>query len=301
MLQLKNPTVSLAYVMLVIVMLLWASGIVASRGVYELVPPVGFSFWRWLCAAAIMTPLAALQTWQLRSYLRERLWLIVMLGFFMAWGSTAIVVAVQYTSATNVALVSASQPIVTALIAWILVKDRLTLRQILGVLAATTGVVGMIARFDLSIVSSLSFNPGDAVMLLSVTGYALYAVNLHRWVADVGALVMMYLTCLGVLAVLFPLYVAESIWVETMKFDRSVIMATLYLAAIPTLLATIMWNVSVGVVGPNRATIFTNLLPIFGIALAVLFLSESLRAHHVIGGALVCAGITLVVKRDART
>ena len=86
-----------------------------------------------------------------------------------------------------------------------------------------------------------------------------------------------------------------------MTFDRSVIMATLYLAAIPTLLATIMWNVSVGIVGPNRATIFTNLLPIFGIALAVLFLSESLRAYHVIGGVLVCAGITLVVQRDART
>jgi len=72
----------------------------------------------------------------------------------------------------------------------------------------------------------------------------------------------------------------------------------LYLAMIPTLLATIMWNISVGVVGPNRATIFTNLLPLFGITLAVSFLNEALRSYHIIGGMLVCAGITLVVKPE---
>jgi drug/metabolite transporter (DMT)-like permease len=298
MTNLQNPSVSVAYVMLVVVMLLWASGIVVARSVFEVVPPVGFSFWRWVCAVIIMTPIAAAQTWQRRSYLAERVPLILMLGFFMAWGSTAIVVAVQYTSATNVALVSASQPIVTALIAWVLVRHRLTRWQISGVVAATLGVVGMIARFDVEVLRSLSFNLGDVVILLSLTGYALYAVNLHRWVPRVGPLVMMYVTCLGVALVLFPVYVAESIWIEKMVFDRSVLMAMLYLAMIPTLLATIMWNISVGVVGPNRATIFTNLLPLFGITLAVSFLNEALRSYHIIGGMLVCAGITLVVKPE---
>ena len=296
---LRNPTVATAYIMLVVVMLLWASGIIVSRSVYESVPPIGFSFWRWMCAVAVMTPLVARQTWQHRTYLAERRLVILMLGVFMAWGSTAIVVAVQYTTATNVALVSASQPIVTALIAWVLVKARLTRWQIAGVIAATVGVVGMIARFDFSIFSTLAFNFGDVVMLGSVTGYALYAVNLHRWVAEVGPLVMMYVTCLAVVAVLCPLTVAESIWVESIVFDHSVTLALVYLALIPTLLATIMWNLSVGVVGPNRATIFTNLLPLFGVTLAVVFLDEVVRSYHIIGGLLVCCGITLVVRHSA--
>ena len=284
--------------MLVVVMLLWASGIVVARAVFEIVPPVGFSFWRWLFAVVIMTPLAAAQTWQHRKYLAERIPAILMLGLFMAGGSTAIVIAVQYTTATNAALVSASQPIITALIAWVLVKHRLSRWQITGVVAATLGVVGMIARFDVGVLRSLSFNIGDLVTLLSVTGYALYAVNLHRWLPRVGPLVMIYMTSLGVSLVLLPFYVAETIWVESMVFDQTVFVATLYLVLIPTLLATSMWNISIGVVGPNRATIFTNLLPLFGIMLAVLFLHEAPQAHHLFGGVLICVGITLVVKRD---
>ncbi len=287
--------------MLVIVMVLWASGIIVSRSVYDSVPPVGFSFWRWICAVVIMTPLAARKTWHHRSVLRERLPALLMLGLFLALGSTAIVVAVQYTTATNVALVSGTQPIVTALIAWMLLKERLTPRQMCGVLAATVGVAGMISRFDIGLLSTLSFNLGDIVTLASVTGYALYAVNLHRWVAGVGPLVMMYVSCLGVVVVLFPVFVAESMWIESMVFTGPVFWAMFYLAAIPTLLATTMWNLSVGVVGPNRATIFTNLLPLFGVALAVLLLNEAVHGYHLIGGVLICFGITMVVRRDSTT
>jgi len=83
-----------------------------------------------------------------------------------------------------------------------------------------------------------------------------------------------------------------------MVVNQEVIAATIFMALVPTILATTMWNMSVGAVGPNRATIFTNLIPLFGIALAVLLLNESLYAYHIVGVALVCAGITLVVKRD---
>jgi drug/metabolite transporter (DMT)-like permease len=296
---LREPTASVAYLMLVSVMLLWAAGVVVARSVHELVPPVGFSFWRWLVATAILTPFAAARMCQYGTYLRPRLVRIFLLGLFMAGGSTTIIIAVQYTTATNVALVSGTQPIVTAVIAWVLLRERLTRRQLAGIAAATAGVLAMIARLDLGVLRGLSFNPGDAIMLLAVSFYALYAVNLHRWISGVGPLVMMYLTCLSVAIVLLPAYVAESVWIEGMVFDRRVMAAVVFMAMVPTVLATTMWNIGVGAVGPNRATIFTNLLPLFGPALAILFLDESLRTYHIVGGVLVCAGITLVVRRNA--
>ena len=287
-----------AYVWLVIVMALWASGVVVARGVHELVQPIGFSFWRWFTAVVILTPFAGAELRRRAHYLSTRLVSILALGFFMAGGSTSIIIAVQYTTATNVALMSATQPIVTAVIAWMLLRERLTQWQIAGIAAATAGVVAMIVRLDFALLASLSFNPGDAVMLLSVSFYALYAVNLHRWIAGVGPLLMMYVTCLSVVTVLLPAYVAESMLIAPTVFDTRVAVATVFMALVPTLLATTMWNMSVGVVGPNRATIFTNLLPVFGTALAVTFLHESLQLYHIVGGLLVCAGITLVVKHD---
>jgi drug/metabolite transporter (DMT)-like permease len=283
--------------MLIAVMFLWASGVVVARSVHELVSPVGFSFWRWFTAAVILTPLAASRMWEHGPYLRSRFIWIGLLGLFMAGGSTALFVAVQYTTATNVTLLSATQPIATAVIAWFLLRDRLSAWQLVGIAAATAGIVAMIARLDLGVLRSLSFNPGDAVMLLSVSFYALYAVNLHRWISGVGPLLMMYVTSLSVAAVLLPVYAVESLWSEPMVVNREVIAATVFMAVVPTILATTMWNMSVGAVGPNRATIFTNLIPLFGIALAVLLLNESLHVYHIVGVALVCAGITLVVKR----
>lgn len=83
-----------------------------------------------------------------------------------------------------------------------------------------------------------------------------------------------------------------------MTLSWTVAGAVLYMAIVPTLIATTMWNISVGVVGPNRATAFTNLLPVFGTALAVSLLGESLQAYHIIGGLLVCLGISLVIRPE---
>jgi drug/metabolite transporter (DMT)-like permease len=287
-----------AYLMLVVVMLLWSSGNIVARGVHEAVVPVAFSFWRWLVAALILAPLAWPRLTIHGTFLRTQLLHIALLGLFIAGGSTMIIVAVRYTTATNVALVSATQPLITALVAWFVLRERLSGRQFVGIAAATIGIVAMIARLDIDILRTLSFNPGDSGMLLSVSFYALYAVNLHRWIGQVGPVLVMFLTAAGGAIILLPFYLAEATMFGQMTLSWTVAGAVLYMAIVPTLIATTMWNISVGVVGPNRATAFTNLLPVFGTALAVTLLGESLQAYHIIGGLLVCLGISLVIRPE---
>ncbi|MFT4564560.1 MAG: drug/metabolite transporter (DMT)-like permease [Gammaproteobacteria bacterium] len=287
-----------AYLMLVVVMLLWSSGIIVARGVHESVVPIAFSFWRWLVAALILSPFAWPRIKTHAAFLRTQLLHIALLGLFIAGGSTMIIVAVRYTTATNVALVSATQPLITALVAWFVLRERLSARQFVGIAAATIGIVAMITRLDIDIFRTLSFNLGDSGMLLSVSFYALYAVNLHRWIGQVGPVLVMFLTAAGGAVILLPFYLAEVTMFEQMAVSWKVAGAVLYMAIVPTLIATTMWNISVGVVGPNRATAFTNLLPVFGTALAVTLLGEYLEAYHIIGGLFVCVGISLVIRPE---
>ncbi len=286
-----------AYTMLTIVMMLWASGVIVARGVHELTPPIGFSFWRWAVAVAVLTPLAGRQLLRNWPYISARLGHFALLGLFMAGGSTLLVWSVQYTTATNAALVSAAQPTVTAVLAWVVLRERLAPVQILGIAAAAAGMVVMVARMDVTVLIELSLNPGDVLVLLAVVFYALYAINLHHWIKGLPPVLMMYLTALGGLLVLVPFYILETLFVAPFESHLPVLGAVLYMALIPTLLATTMWNISVGVVGPSRASIFINLLPVFGTGFAVLMLDESVQPYHFVGGALVCAGITLVVRR----
>lgn len=290
-------SVPVAYSMLTTVMLLWASGVIVAKSVIELVPPIGFSFWRWAVAVLLLTPLAGRQLLRHWSYIRTRLAYFGLLGLFMAGGSTLLVGSVKYTSATNVALVSAAQPMITAVIAWIVLRERLNAVQVLGIVAAAGGILVMVARMELRVILDVAFNPGDLLVLLAVVFYALYSINLHAWVKGLPPLLMMYLTALGGMLVLLPFYVAESVMFRVFEPVPGAIGGVFFMATVPTLLATTMWNISVGVVGPSRASVFINLLPIFGTVLAVVLLGEQLYRYHLIGGLLVCAGITLVVRR----
>ena len=292
----NHVTPSIAYAMLVTIMVLWAGGVIVARSVHELVPPIGFSFWRWFTAALLLTPFAGAQLLRDRLYIKRHFRHFALLGLFMAGASTILVWALQYTTATNVTLMTATQPIATAIVAWLFLRERLAPAQLVGVSAAMSGIVIMVTRMDVAVIIGLSFNPGDVLVMVAVVFYACYSVNLHRWVSDITPLVMMYMTCLGVTIILIPAYLIESLSIRTMPPDPRVIGAVLFMALVPTLIATTMWNMSVGAIGANRASAFINLLPIFGTALAVLLLGEQFYSYHLIGGGLVCAGITLVVR-----
>ena len=293
----RNPiSAGQAYVLLVIVMMLWASGVIVARFVGDLTPPVGFSFWRWAVAVLVLAPLGWREARANYDYLRSRMLYVLALGLFIAGGSTLLVWSAQYTTATNVSLISAGQPIVTTVMAWLILRETLTSVQIAGSVAAAVGVIAMVIKMDIAVLLALSFNPGDLLILLAVVFYAFYAIFLHRWLSGITVLLMMFVSAIAGLLLLLPFWMIETALVGPFVWQPEVIAAMVFMALVPTVLATTMWNKSVGTVGPSRASIFINLLPLFGTGLAILLLGEQPHAYHLVGGILVCVGITVVVR-----
>lgn len=285
----------LAYSLLVLTMLTWAGGAIVGRAVHEQVPPIGLSYWRWCTTAILLAPFCWSRLRAHAGYLRAHWRHIVALGVFMTLGGTLFLYALQYTTASNVTLVNGTQPVITAVIAWMLLKDRLTGTQVLGVVAAMGGVVVMVSRMDVQVLRGLEFNPGDLLMVFAVISYSSYAVNLHRWIHGVDLLLLVFLvSCVGAVWLL-PLYLAESLFVRSVPMTLQVVGAVLFLALVPSLLGGLTWNKAIRAVGANRAAIFVNLLPVFGTSLAALLLGEHLHDYHLYGALLVCTGITLVV------
>ena len=100
------------------------------------------------------------------------------LAFAMGFASTATLVAVNFTTAINANVVNAGQPATTALVAWILLRERLTTAQVVGVTAAVMGILVMVSRADWAMVMGLGINGGDLWMCISIIGYAVYATGL---------------------------------------------------------------------------------------------------------------------------
>jgi drug/metabolite transporter (DMT)-like permease len=133
-------------------------------------------------------------------------------------------------------------------------------------------------------------------MLGAVLGWSVYAVQLHRRdYLPPGDVLLFVIGVVGSI-VLLPFYAVEALLVGGFELNAPVGAAILYLVLFPTLLATIYWNSALKSLGPNRAAIFINLIPVSGATLAMLFLGEQLFAYHLIGAALVFMGILLAAR-----
>lgn len=295
-----EPRPALAYWLLVFATLTWAASAVIGRGVHETIPPLGLSFWRWAVGVSVLLVFVWPDIIRKRKLIRENFGLLLLLGVLQVGSSSLMLNAVTFTTAINATLINAAMPITTAVAAWIVLKDKLTIGQIIGIALAVGGVLYMVGRGDFSLIASLDFNRGDLLAFLAIVGWAYYATQLRRIPLELGlATSLAVMLGLGVLALL-PFYIIESIVYIPVPFNATAIQAAVFLGIFASLIAIFIWNSGVRAVGPNRATIFVNLTPVFGAGLAIWLLGETLFLFHVIGAVLVASGIFLVINRAQR-
>ena len=292
---------STAYLLLTLTMALWGSSLVVARAAHEIVPPLAFTFWRWVIAVLVLLPIVWRKLPVMMPTIRRSWRSLALLCGFMVVGTTFSVIAVNYTTAINASLINGSQPIVTALVAFLVMRERLSLRSGLGVLAAFIGILIMISQGRLQVLLDLAVSSGDLVMLIAVLGWAFYAVELHRQPEHPsGSVLLFFIACTGLITVL-PFYIVETIYVREFVPSRNGVAAIVYLSVAATLLAVYLWNLVIRSVGAMQAALFLNLIPVFGATFAMLFLGESLYAYHLVGAALVFSGIVMAVRDQLAT
>jgi drug/metabolite transporter (DMT)-like permease len=285
-----------AYLLAIACTVIWGSPPVVTRAVSRAIPPAALSFSRWFVVALIVLPFVYRKLPAEWPKIKQHWRSLSMVSLYMVTGSSLSVLAVYFTTATNAVLVNASQPAVTAVAAWLLARHSLTARQTLGIACAFVGVTVMVFRADLGALLGLEINIGDIIMLGAVLGWSVYAVQLHRRdYLPPGDVLLFVIGVVGSI-VLLPFYAVEALLVGGFELNAPVGAAILYLVLFPTLLATIYWNSALKSLGPNRAAIFINLIPVSGATLAMLFLGEQLFAYHLIGAALVFMGILLAAR-----
>ena len=286
-----------AYLFAMLAPALWGTPPVVARAVSADVPPVTLSFARWVVALVVLLPFVWQRLPRHTASLRGNWRTVVMLGAFMTAGSSFSVLSVYFTTATNAVLVNASQPALTAAVAWAVTAERLGARQAAGIVLAFFGILAMISRADFAVLLALDINIGDLIMLTAVVAWAFYAVFLHRNKQLPDSDVLLFVIALTATIILLPATLIESAVGMPFAPTLEVGIAVVYLAVFPTVLAIFFWNLAVRTLGPNRTAIFINLIPVFGAAFAITFLDERLFAYHLVGAGLVFSGIAIGLRR----
>jgi drug/metabolite transporter (DMT)-like permease len=267
---------------------------VIGRGVHLEVPPLGLSFWRWLVAALLLLPFILSNSAHTFSVYRSHWRAFAVAGCMIAVASSLIMVALNFTTATNVAVINATQPTITVLLSRLLYAVPVSAARAFGVLVAFLGVLLMISRGDWQLLLALQFNKGDLIALLAMLGFAGYAIVYARIPHGLSAARGLFPVVAVSTAVLLPFYVTETLLYRPVPINAVSIGAILTIALLVSCAAMLLWNRGISLLGANRASIFINLVPVFGALFAVVFLGEQFQLYHLAGMLMIGLGVWFV-------
>jgi len=214
-------------------------------------------------------------------------------GLGMALYQGLAYVAASSTTATNMGIITAMIPLMTIAVGALVLRERPSAMALLGGLLSLAGLALLIGEGDPARLLSVGANHGDVLMGLGALAYALYGVLLRRWGLPVGPWQSLYVqVAFGVLFQLpaFLMAPAASLNGENLPL-------VLYAAIFPSLFAPFLWMQGVRHLGPNRASMFLNVMPVATVAIAALFLDEKPHLFHIVGGAMALAGVMLAQMR----
>jgi len=289
------------YLLLTLTSLFWSLNWVVGKAIVGHVTPLTLTFIRWVVAAVALLAFAWPQMREHAATIRRHWKYIVRMGF---WGTglhnAFAYVGLQYTTATNGVILNSAIPILIILLGWVVYRDVITRLQALGVAVSLMGVFAVLTGGDLSVLAQLELNKGDVIVLEGMVFWAFYTILLREKPAELpGFVLLTCCACVGV-TLLFPLMLVElRFFGGHAEFTLPTVGAMLYVGLFPSFLGYIFWNRGVAEVGSNVAGIFVHLMPAFGSLLAWMFLGESIRLYHLVGIALILAGIALTTRGRA--
>jgi len=282
------------YLLLSLAMLCWAGNWVVGRAIHEQIPPFTLNFWRWTASLLLILPVSWIslrEQWPL--LLRHWKWVLPMGAIAATIFQSMVYIGLQSTTALNGALIVALVPVVVVMIAAAILGDRIGSRQGLGIVISLAGAVVVIVRGELSVLRTLSFNPGDLWILAAVPVWSLYTVLLKRWPAGLHR--MSFLAAIALIGVVlqFPFYAWEWATGRHMLVTPESIAAIAYVALFASFLAFVFYNTAMDRTTPAVAGLFHHLHPAFTAVLGMVFLGERMGWHHALGVAFIVLGLYL--------
>lgn len=282
------------YLFMTLAMLCWSGNWLVGRAMHAEVTAIGLTFWRWTGALAVLLTFTGRPLWRARRVILREWRIITALSFLgVALFNTLIYQALNTTTAINAALFNSTIPIIIVLISWLVFREGVTRRQLIGIALSLLGVVALVSKGEAARLLSLSFTPGDLWAIAALPAWSLYTVLLKRGAASLEPMVL--LTAMAALGavMLAPFYGWELARGSRMAFTLATVLTVVYVALFASVIAFALWNSAVSQVGANRAGVFVHLHPVFTTVLAIAFLGEVLRAYHWVGIVLIFAGICL--------
>lgn len=283
------------YGRLVSVPAIWGGTFVGAKYVLASLTPLMGSFARYVVAVVALLVAAFALEKGLPKLARSQLLATIVLGALGVFAYNLFFMgAVHRLPASRAALIIALNPVITIVISSFVFGDKLRWHRWVGIFVALTGVWIVVSHGDVLSIASAGVGVGELMMLCAVTSWALYTVIGRKVLVGLSPLAATnYAAIWGTL--MLGLVAAPHIPELTAdQFGWKVVVSLLYLGVFGTAIAFVWYYISIKKLGTAITSIFTNLVPVFGVLISVLLLGEQLLVSMLVGGAVAIAGVMMV-------
>lgn len=276
----------------------WGANFNVGKILVGYLSPLNLAALRFLCSFILILPVVLFieNRNTIKQMLQQNFWIYVVLSIIGIVGYNAFFFeGLKYTTPINAALIMATNPPLTMLLAGLFLKETMRINQKVGAFISLIGVAIVITHGSLTELLHFQLSVGDMIVMLANICWALYGVLARCYLKQSTPLITTASTMFigAVILMLIAGYNLNTSMLQAFIHQPfNMYGALIYMIIFGTVLAYLFWNYSISQLGAGKTSIFFNLIPVVTTMLAI-FLGQTVTSVQIIGGVGVIFGVLL--------
>jgi len=281
-------------------MMLWGGTFIAGRILKENVGPFSAAFLRFAIASLFLLIIIRRNEGKIQRLKPPQFFPVAVLGMTGVFAYNAFFFkGLQLVNAGRASLIIATNPVFISLFSALLFREKLNLLKIIGILLSVSGAMVVISRGSIPDLFRGGIGFGEILIFGCVVSWVAYSLTGKKVMSGLSPLTAVFYSAVIGAGFLFIPACVEGMINHVVTYSPLEWFSIFYLGFFGTVLGFVWYYEGIRKIGPTRASLFINFVPISAISLAYLILSEPITCSLLAGAVLVAAGVYLTNSRFA--
>jgi drug/metabolite transporter (DMT)-like permease len=286
------------YIKLVLTAIFWGGTFIAGRVVAKDVGPFSAAFFRFLIASIFLILFTYKIEGRVPNLQKKQIipvFLLGMTGVFLY--NVFFFKGLKIIHAGRAAVIIAGNPIFITLLSAYFFKEKLSLIKVIGIILSVTGALIVISKGSLNVIFAGGVGWGEIFIFGCVFSWVAYSLIGKAVMDSLSPLAAVsYSSVIGAFFLFFPAYF-EGAMQNFRHYHLVDWVSMFYLGFFGTVIGFVWYYEGINKIGPMKASLFINFVPISAVVMAFLILDEPITLSLFIGTLLVCSGVYLTNKK----